>query len=161
MRRPAQPVFRVDVQAHKKKPFASAPVCLFRDEIRSKIKSNKSWPLSRGVHPPSRCLAEPWCIGAAVMEDDSVAETCVCSPHTFGDPLNQDAFGRPLWSVDEYSATGHGHSAGVRCVAFSPDGSKIVSASSDGRALVWDARERGDLPVLVIEGRSGSMLTAK
>ena len=34
-----------------------------------------------------------------------------------------------------------GHTSGVRSASFSPDGSRVVTASDDGTAKVWDAQE--------------------
>jgi WD40 repeat protein len=41
-----------------------------------------------------------------------------------------------------------GHTAPVRRVAYSPDGSRIVTASNDGTARIWDARTGLQLRVL-------------
>jgi WD40 repeat protein len=37
-----------------------------------------------------------------------------------------------------------GHSAGINCVAFSPDGRRLVSGSIDWTARVWDATPLDD-----------------
>ncbi len=46
-----------------------------------------------------------------------------------------------IWDVEEREilATLAGHTSSVNDVAFSPDGSRIVTASDDGTAKVWDA----------------------
>jgi WD40 repeat protein len=51
---------------------------------------------------------------------------------------------------DESNAvlTLNGHTSNVWCVAFSPDGSKIVTSSSDSTARVWDAYSGSLLTVL-------------
>jgi WD40 repeat protein len=48
-----------------------------------------------------------------------------------------------------------GHRGGIRCVAFSPVGSRIASASLDGTAVVWDTAS--GQPVLTIKGHAGSV----
>ena len=40
----------------------------------------------------------------------------------------------PNWRSTELT----GHTSGVRSVAFSPDGSQIVSGSGDGTCRVWE-----------------------
>ncbi|KAJ6627753.1 WD40-repeat-containing domain protein, partial [Mycena sp. CBHHK59/15] len=47
-----------------------------------------------------------------------------------------------------------GHRSGVNCVAFSPDGTKIVSGSDDHTVRVWDA-QTGDTVARPFEGHSG------
>ena len=39
------------------------------------------------------------------------------------------------------SATLEGHTDGVWSAAFSPDGKRIVTASKDGTARLWDAAD--------------------
>jgi WD40 repeat protein len=41
-----------------------------------------------------------------------------------------------------------GHAGSVNCVAYSPNGRRIVSGSSDGRAIVWDSESGAPLTVL-------------
>jgi WD40 repeat protein len=41
------------------------------------------------------------------------------------------------WSAR--SLTVEGHTDGINCVAFSPDGAQIISGSNDGTVRVWDA----------------------
>jgi len=52
-----------------------------------------------------------------------------------------------------------GHTRGVRCAAFSPDGTRIVTASWDNTARVWDAATGSELSILGIIG-VGNALTA-
>ncbi|KAF8191106.1 WD40-repeat-containing domain protein [Mycena galopus ATCC 62051] len=50
----------------------------------------------------------------------------------------------------------HGHAGCIRCVAFSPDGSRIASGSDDWKIRVWDAKT--GKPVLkVIKGHTESI----
>jgi WD40 repeat protein len=49
----------------------------------------------------------------------------------------------------------NGHTDGIRCVAFSPIGSRIASASRDGTAIVWDATS--GRAVQTIKGHAGSV----
>jgi len=51
-----------------------------------------------------------------------------------------------------------GHSSVVRSAAYSPDGKRIVTASYDSTARVWDAKGGGEL--LVLKGRSGPLISA-
>jgi hypothetical protein len=48
-----------------------------------------------------------------------------------------------VWDLvtGEQETTLEGHVGPVRCVAFSPDGKKLVSGSDDTTVLVWDVRE--------------------
>src|SRR5712671_3511287 len=50
----------------------------------------------------------------------------------------------------------HGHSKVVSCVGFSPDGSRIVSGSSDNTIRLWDA-ETGDPIGKPLEGHSSDV----
>jgi WD40 repeat protein len=51
-----------------------------------------------------------------------------------------------------------GHSDGVHEVAFSPDGKRIITASHDGTARLWDAASGKELHVL--EGHDGAVFGA-
>jgi WD40 repeat protein/serine/threonine protein kinase len=49
----------------------------------------------------------------------------------------------------------HGHTASVDCVAFSPDGTRIITGSTDRTAKVWDARTGS--PQLELKGHTGGV----
>ena len=51
-----------------------------------------------------------------------------------------------------------GHNSAVRSASFSPDGSRIVTASSDQTVRVWDAASGGELRVL--RGHDGRVMSA-
>lgn len=51
------------------------------------------------------------------------------------------------WQVgDTFSEVGYspllGHTYGVNCVTFSPFGTKLASASTDGSTVIWDVKVR-------------------
>ena len=52
----------------------------------------------------------------------------------------------------------YGHTNQIECVAFSPDGSRIVTSSRDGTARVWSAR--AGLPLLELKGHTGAVTGA-
>ncbi|KAF7978013.1 hypothetical protein HWV62_1877 [Athelia sp. TMB] len=54
---------------------------------------------------------------------------------------------------------GHGE-ASVNCVAFSPDGSKIASGSSDGKICIWDAHT-GELSLPPLLGHKQSVRSVR
>jgi eukaryotic-like serine/threonine-protein kinase len=54
--------------------------------------------------------------------------------------------------------TFRGHRDGVRCAAYSPDGVRIVTASDDGTAKVWEAA--GGKELLTLNGHGGSAFCA-
>jgi len=51
-----------------------------------------------------------------------------------------------------------GHSGSVTSAAFSPDGRRVVTASLDGTARIWDAATRAEL--VKLKGHSGVVLSA-
>ena len=55
-----------------------------------------------------------------------------------------------------FAATLHGHTAGIRGVAFSPDGSLIASASNDNTARVWQI---GNKRQVCIAQHTGQVIT--
>jgi WD40 repeat protein len=59
-------------------------------------------------------------------------------------------------AIDEASATLRGHNGPVADVAYSPDGSRVASASADGTIRVWNAADGGE-PV-VLRGHGGPIL---
>jgi Tol biopolymer transport system component len=52
----------------------------------------------------------------------------------------------------------YGHSGGVLSAAFSPDGTRIITGSSDQTAKMWDART--GTPLLELKGDTGGVPTA-
>ncbi len=64
----------------------------------------------------------------------------------------------PAWHAaarrcDASVLTAYGHSGAVLGVAYTPDGSRLLTASSDGTARVWDART--GVPRLELVGHTG------
>ena len=51
-----------------------------------------------------------------------------------------------------------GHSFSVESAAFSPDGSRIVTASSDNTARIWDAATGKELAILGEKREFGGIL---
>jgi WD40 repeat protein len=50
--------------------------------------------------------------------------------------------------VDAVLTTRKGHTSKVNCVAFSPDGGRIVSGGQDGTLRVWDASKKRPKPAV-------------
>jgi WD40 repeat protein len=61
-----------------------------------------------------------------------------------------DHFGEVMdeWARDPCRAVLRGHKGSVRTAAFSADGQRVVTASSDGTARVWDASSGKSLATL-------------
>jgi len=49
------------------------------------------------------------------------------------------------WIPGKELRTFKGHTGGVTCVTFAPDGRRILSASDDGTMRIWDAQTGGEL----------------
>jgi WD40 repeat protein len=66
-----------------------------------------------------------------------------------------------LWNpiTHDVSATLRGHSGTVSDVSFSLDGSRLLSASSDGTVRIWDVASARTL--LVLDTRSGGLRSAR
>ena len=60
--------------------------------------------------------------------------------------------------ADYHEPTLTGHLADVTAAAFSPDGKRVVTASDDGTARIWDAATGAQL--LVLEGHKSNVLSA-
>ena len=64
-----------------------------------------------------------------------------------------------LWDIETGTAIGcalEGHSSSVNSVVFSPDGSKLASASHDNMVCLWDV-ETGSAIGCALEGHSSSV----
>jgi len=68
---------------------------------------------------------------------------------------NHDAYDVKIWDTATWQelVTLTGHTEGVNDVVFSPDGSRLVSVSSDRSGRIWDV-ETGD-QLKILEGHSG------
>jgi hypothetical protein len=53
-----------------------------------------------------------------------------------------------VWSTSGKPIPELRHAGPVRSAAFSPDGSQVITACSDGTALVWDAKTGAEIPYL-------------
>jgi WD40 repeat protein len=65
-----------------------------------------------------------------------------------------------VWATETGAAelTLRGHTDGVICVAFSPDGTRVVTGSYDKTAKVWDARTGAE--VLTLKGHTEMVVSA-
>ena len=52
-----------------------------------------------------------------------------------------------IWDVKKREKIGdlRGHSGDITSVSFSPDGTRIVTASRDRLAILWDAKSRAKI----------------
>jgi dipeptidyl aminopeptidase/acylaminoacyl peptidase len=60
--------------------------------------------------------------------------------------------------VSVLSAVLQGHTAPLRAAVFSPDGQRVLTASNDRTARIWDART--GQPVAVLQGHTASVSAA-
>ena len=123
------------------RPRAGLPLS-FRDELRSHtphaILAACCWLL----HVCVETVQAPFDIGAALRSHISMC----CRIHT---PLVRRMIAMLINCVAEKT---NAHSSTIYSVAFSPDGTKIVSGSADGTIKVWDlgALEPSNRPSLAI-----------
>jgi hypothetical protein len=84
-------------------------------------------------------------------------------------PLHTDPPDRPLWlpaasalaearARDQQRAVLEGHTGSVHSAGFSPDGTRVVTASNDNTARLWDAKTGAALAVL--KGHTDSVNSA-
>ncbi|MBX0331216.1 hypothetical protein K2Z83_26560, partial [Oscillochloris sp. ZM17-4] len=69
-----------------------------------------------------------------------------------------DTLRKLLSRLAKVRAVLHGHASGVTSAAYSPDGTRIVTASADGTAKVWDAASGATLATL--QGHTSGVTSA-
>ncbi len=85
--------------------------------------------------------------------------------------VGENHFWVTLWDTRTWQQKGHlaGHTAGLHCVAFSPDGKRLAAGSNDGKVRVWDVAESKELAIFEVGkervthlafGPDGSILAA-
>ncbi len=108
--------------------------------------------------------------GQVVAEFGAIVDRCT-QPHRTGEPPKDKGDGFLIYfpsaasaAQAAHAATGaslaelKGHTNSVRSAAFSPDGTRIVTASQDSTARVWDAVMGASLAEL--KGHKGPLVSA-
>jgi WD40 repeat protein len=107
-------------------------------ELRRESKLLGQWVLDRLATDPERGIL----LALAALEEYASTPTAILALST---------------ALQVSRVRGHfsAHDANVRSVAFSSDGTRIVTASGDGTARVWDPRSGNEL--LVLRGHNGGL----
>ncbi len=102
-----------------------------------------------------------WRQGELVRTIDTESWSAVPSPAgdllAVGSPDRQENQTVTVWSTEsgELIATLPGHTGGINDLAFSPDGSRVASASVDGTIHIWDTSSSE--PPLTLSGHIGQL----
>jgi len=105
----------------------------------------REWRASDGV-PVAQCSLEPRHLSAVEVRADGALVACGSSD---GQVTVLSRIGGVLSELDRWSA----HHGWVRSLAFSPDGSVLLSTGDDGRGVLWQVSPRHELAAL--DGHSG------
>jgi len=103
---------------------------------------------------------EEWCRGPHAQSRHQWRRVGVVQPGRFADRDREcgqhgEGLGREEWCRGPHA---QGHTDLVMSASFSPDGSRIVTASADNTAKVWDAKSGAE--VLTLKGHTQYVVSA-